>query len=185
MELLEAIRTRRTVRNLKSDPISDEQLNTILEAIRWTPSWANTQPWEVIVVKDQTLKERLDETLPKGNPAHKAMINAPVVLVLCGIKGKSGFYRGEVSTDKGDWFMFDVGAATYSASLAAHELGLGSVIVGLFDAPKAEKILGVPEDRAVVVMLPVGIPEKIPSAPKKKELSEFVYENTYGHKGGN
>jgi len=184
MELLEAIRTRRTVRNLKSDPISDEQLNTILEAIRWTPSWTNAQPWEVIVVKDQTLKERLDETLPKGNPAHKAMINAPVVLVLCGIKGKSGFYRGEASTDKGDWFMFDVGAATYSASLAAHELGLGSVIVGLFDAPKAEKILGVPDDKAVVVMLPIGIPEKIPSAPKRKELSEFVYENTYGNKGG-
>ena len=180
MEVLEAIKTRRTVRKLGSEPISDDQLNTILEAIRWTPSWANMQPWEVIVVKDQTVKERLAETLPKGNPALKAMVNAPIVLAICGIKGKSGFYRGEVSTDKGDWFMFDVGAATYSASLAAHELGLGSVIVGLFDAPKAEKILGVPDDKAVVVLLPIGVPEKIPSAPKRKELSEFVYENTYG-----
>ena len=184
MELLEAIKTRRTVRNLKSDPITEDQLKTILEAIQWTPSWANMQPWEVIVVRDQTLKEKLDETLPKGNPAHKAMINAPVVLVLCGIKGKSGFYRGEVSTDKGDWYMFDVGAATYGASLAAHDLGLGSVIVGLFDAPKAGKILGIPEDRAVAVMLPIGVPEKVPSAPKRKALDEFVYENTYGHKGG-
>ncbi len=180
MEVLEAIKTRRTVRKLGSEPISDDQLNTILEAIRWTPSWANMQPWEVIVVKDQTVKERLAETLPKGNPALKAMVNAPIVLAICGIKGKSGFYRGEVSTDKGDWFMFDVGAATYSASLAAHELGLGSVIVGLFDAPKAEKILGVPDDKAVVALLPIGVPEKIPSAPKRKELSEFVYENTYG-----
>ncbi len=180
MEVLEAIKTRRTVRKLGSEPISDDQLNTILEAIRWTPSWANMQPWEVIVVKDQTVKERLAETLPKGNPALKAMVNAPIVLAICGIKGKSGFYRGEVSTDKGDWFMFDVGAATYSASLAAHELGLGSVIVGLFDAPKAEKILGVPDDKAVVVLLPIGVPEEIPSAPKRKELSEFVYENTYG-----
>ena len=180
MEVLEAIKTRRTVRKLGSEPISDDQLNTILEAIRWTPSWANMQPWEVIVVKDQTVKERLAETLPKGNPALKAMVNAPIVLAICGIKGKSGFYRGEVSTDKGDWFMFDVGAATYSASLAAHELGLGSVIVGLFDAPKAEKILGVPDDKAVVALLPIGVPEEIPSAPKRKELSEFVYENTYG-----
>ncbi|MBW1659006.1 MAG: nitroreductase family protein [Deltaproteobacteria bacterium] len=180
MEVLEAIKTRRTVRKLGSEPISDDQLNTILEAIRWTPSWANMQPWEVIVVKDQAVKERLAETLPKGNPALKAMVNAPIVLAICGIKGKSGFYRGEVSTDKGDWFMFDVGAATYSASLAAHELGLGSVIVGLFDAPKAEKILGVPDDKAVVVLLPIGVPEEIPSAPKRKELSEFVYENTYG-----
>ncbi|RTZ94464.1 MAG: nitroreductase, partial [Deltaproteobacteria bacterium] len=105
-------------------------------------------------------------------------------LVLCGIKGKSGFYRGEASTDKGDWFMFDVGAATYSATLAAHNLGLGSVIVGLFDAPKAEEILGIPEDKAVVVMLPIGIPEKIPKAPRRKELDEFVYETKYGSKGG-
>jgi nitroreductase len=184
MELLETIKTRRTVRNLKSDPISEEQLNTILEAVRWTPSWANMQPWEVIVVKDQAMKKRLAETLPKGNPALKAMLNAPVVLVLCGIKGKSGYYRGEVSTDKGDWFMYDVGAATYSASLAAYDLGLGSVIVGLFDAPKAEEILDVPEDRAVVVFLPVGVPEKIPSAPKRKELNEFVFETKYGNKGG-
>ncbi len=184
MELLEAIKTRRTVRNLKSDPISDEQLKTILEAIRWTPSWTNAQPWEVIVVKDQAMKERLNETLPPGNPAKKAMVNAPVVLVLCGIKGKSGFYRGEASTDKGDWFMFDVGAATYSATLAAHNLGLGSVIVGLFDAPKAEEILGIPEDKAVVVMLPIGVPEKIPKAPRRKELDEFVYETKYGSKGG-
>ncbi len=180
MELLEAIKTRRTVRNLKSDPISDKQIETILEAIRWTPSWTNAQPWEVIVVKNQAIKERLNETLPRGNPAHKAMLKAPVVLVLCGIKGKSGYYRGEASTDKGDWYMFDVGAATYGASLAAHDLGLGSVIVGLFDAPKAEEILGVPEDRAVVVMLPIGVPEKIPSAPKRKELYEFVFETTYG-----
>jgi len=184
MELLEAIKTRRTVRKLKSDPISGAQLNAILEAIRWAPSWANMQPWEVIVVKDQAVKERLAETLPKGNPALKAMVNAPVVLAIFGIKGKSGFYRGEVSTDKGDWFMYDVGAATYCASLAAHDLGLGSVIVGLFDASKAGEILGVPEKSAVVVLLPVGVPEKIPSAPKRKELSDFVFETKYGNKGG-
>ncbi len=179
MDVLEAIRARRATREMKPDPISDEQLQAILEAIQWTPSWANTQCWEVVVVKDNKVKEQLAGTLPPGNPAFKAMTQAPVVLVMCGIKGRSGFYKGEVSTDKGDWFMFDVGAATLNACLAAHAQGLGSVIVGLFDASKAEEILGVPEGVAVVALLPIGIPDRVPEGPKRKELSDFVYENHY------
>jgi len=183
VEVLEAIKTRRATRRLKSDPITKEQLETILESIRWTPSWANSQPWEVIVVKDQGMKERLAKTLSKGNPALKAMRQAPVVLVMCGEKGLAGFKRGEPTTDKGDWFMFDVGAATLNACLSAHAQGLGSVIVGLFDAPKAGEILGVPDGVSVVAFLPVGYPERIPSAPKRKVLTEFVFENHY--RGGN
>jgi nitroreductase len=179
MELMEAINTRRAVRRIKSDPIPDDALKTILTAIQMTPSWANTQCWEIVVVKDQAVKEQLAETLPEGNPALKAMTQAPVVLVLCGIKGLAGFKRGESTTDKGDWFMFDVGAATQNASLAAHALGLGSVVVGLFDAPKAGEIVGAPDQVSVVALLPVGYPERIPSAPKRKDLKTFVYENHY------
>ena len=179
MDVLEAIRNRRAIRKLKSDPVTDEQLEVIYEAIRWTPSWANTQCWEVIAVTDPQLKEQLAATLPPGNPALKAMTAAPVVLVMCAKRGLAGFKKGEVTTDKGDWFMFDVGAATLNASLAAHAQGLGSVIVGLFDAPKAEKILGVPEDVSVVTLLPIGIPEKLPSGPRRKEIFEFVHKNHY------
>lgn len=179
MEVIEAIKTRRATRRLKSDPITKEQLHRILEAIQWTPSWANTQCWEVVVVKDSKVKEQLAGTLPPGNPAFKAMTQAPVVLVMCGKKGQAGFYKGEASTDKGDWFMFDVGAATLNASLAAHAQGLGSVIVGLFDAPKAGKILGVPDGVSVVVFLPIGYPERVPSAPKRNELTKFVFEDHY------
>ena len=179
MDILEAIRTRRATRRLKSDPISDEQLQVILEAIQWTPSWANTQCWEVVVVKDRNVREQLAGTLSPGNPAFKAMTQAPVVLVMCGKRKLAGFKKGEATTDKGDWFMFDVGAATLNACLAAHAQGLGSVIVGLFDAPKAEEILGVPEGVAVVALLPIGVPERVPEGPKRKELSDFVYENHY------
>ncbi len=179
MDVLKAIRERRAVRKLRSDPITDEQLEVIYEAIRWTPSWANTQCWEVIAVTDQKLKEALAATLPPGNPAFKAMTTAPVVLVMCGKRGVAGFKKGAVTTDKGDWFMFDVGAATLNACLATHAQGLGSVIVGLFDAPKVEEILGVPDDLSVVVLLPIGIPEVLPSGPGRKEISEFVHKNYY------
>ena len=179
MELMDAINTRRAIRRIKSDPISEDVLNTVLTAIQMTPSWANTQCWEVVVVKDQAVKEQLAETLPAGNPALKAMTQAPAVLVMCGKRGLAGFKKGETTTDKGDWFMFDVGAATQNASLAAHALGLGSVVVGLFDAPKAGEIVGVPAQVSVVALLPLGYPERIPTAPKRKDLKEFVYENHY------
>lgn len=179
MELSEAVKGRRTVRKFKADDISSKDLEEILEAIRWAPSWANTQCWEVIVVKDGNRKMMLAETLPQGNPATGAMTRAPIVLAICAGKGVSGFYKGRPSTDKGDWFMFDAGLAVQNMCLKAHSLGLGTVIVGLFEAKRAEEVLKVPEDRSVVVLVPLGFPEKVPNAPKRKEISEFVRYETY------
>jgi len=180
MDLIEAIKGRRSIRKYKPDPVPEEVLKTILEAVRWSPSWANTQCWEVAVVKDQNVKSELATVLSKGNPALSSMTDAPVVLVLCGRKGVSGFYKGQASTVKGDWLMFDTGIAMQSLCLAAHELGLGTVIVGLFDHKKAEEILGVPQDREVVAITPLGYPAAEGVAPKRKEISEFVFYERYG-----
>ncbi len=180
MELMEAIKTRRSVRNFLSDkPLSEDDIQKLLEAVQWAQSWANTQCWEVIVVKSQEVKEKLQETLPKTNPAFKAMAEAPVVFVLCGKLQAAGYYKGHVTTKFGDWFMFDIGIASQNLCLRAHDLGLGSVIVGLFDHNKAKEVLGVPEGYEVVVMIPVGYPAKIPSPPKRKEISEFTHYDKF------
>jgi nitroreductase len=175
MELMEAIKTRRSVRNFEPKDVTDEQVNQILEAVQWAQSWANTQCWEVIVVQNPETKSKLQETLPKTNPAFKAMTEAPVIFVLCGKLQTSGYYKGQVTTKFGDWFMFDIGIAAQNLCLRVHDLGLGSVIVGLFDHNKAKEVLGVPEGYEVVVMIPVGYPAKVPSAPKRKEISEFTH----------
>jgi nitroreductase len=180
MELMEAIKRRRSIRKYKPDPVSEEVLRTILEAMRWSPSWANTQCWEVVVVKDQNVKSELAATLVKTNPALSSMAEAPLIIVLCGKKGVSGFKKGEAATVKGDWLMFDTGIAMQSLCLAAHELGLGTVIVGLFDHKKVEEILGVPQDREVVAITPLGYPAAEGVAPKRKGISEFVFYERYG-----
>jgi len=172
-DLIEIIKGRRSIRKYQDKDVPDESLNKILEAIQWSPSWANTQCWEVIVVKDPAIKEKLQGTLVK-NPATKAMVQAPVVLVLCGKLKSSGYYKDQVTTKFGDWFMFDLGIATQSLCLAAYDLGLGTVIVGLFDHNKTKKILGVPEGYEVVSMIPMGYPAKVPEAPKRREISEFT-----------
>jgi nitroreductase len=108
------------------------------------------------------------------------MIEAPLVVVLCGRKGISGFKKGEAATVRGDWLMFDTGIAMQSLCLAAYGLGLGTVVIGLFDHNKAEEILGLPQNIEVVAMTPLGYPAAQGAAPKRKEVSEFVFYEKYG-----
>lgn len=183
MELMDAIRGRRSVRRYLPEAVPEASLQAVLEAVRWAPSWANTQCWEVIVVKEAKIKRELSETLTATNPARSAMIEAPVVLVLCGKKGVAGYYKGTMATAKGDWLMFDVGLAMENLCLAAYGQGLGTVIVGLFDHRKAEEILKVPLEVEVVAMTPLGYPAREGGAPRRKELSEFVHFETYGEHG--
>ncbi len=179
MDLMEAIKGRRSIRKYKPDPVPEEVFRKMMEAVRWSPSWANTQCWEVIVVKDPNMKSQLANTLTTTNPARSSMTEAPLVIVLCGKKGVSGFKKGEVATVKGDWLMFDTGIAMQSFCLAAYGQGLGTVVVGLFDHKKAEEILGVPQNVEVVAMTPLGYPAAEGSAPKRKEFSEFIFYEKY------
>src|SRR5512135_1272015 len=94
MDLTVAIKGRRSIRKYKSDPVPEEALRAVLEAVQWAPSWANTQCCELIVVKDPKVKSELATTLSKGNPATSSMTEAPVVVVVCGKKGISGYYKG-------------------------------------------------------------------------------------------
>lgn len=178
-ELMEAIKDRRSIRKYEDKAVPDDLLNQVLEAVQWAPSWANTQCWEIIVVKEQATKEKLQETMAKGNPATKAIVNAPVVLAVCGKLKSSGYYKEQVTTKFGDWFMFDLGIATQSLCLAAHDLGLGTVIVGLFDHDQAARVVGLPEGYELVSLIPLGYPAKISSAPKRREISEFSHSEKF------
>jgi nitroreductase len=149
-DVMEVIQGRRGIRKYQDREIPEEHLMTILEAIRWSPSWANTQCWEVIVIKDPAIKLKVQETLTPSNPALKAIVEAPVVIAMCGRLESAGYKKGEATTKFGDWFMFDLGIATQTLCLAAHNLNLGTVIVGLFNHDKAKEVLRVPEGFEVV-----------------------------------
>ncbi len=194
MELFEAIKNRRSIRRYTSDQVDEKKIETILEAGRWAPSWSNTQCWRFVVVRDPQIKSKLAETLLKfklpdkeiDNPATNIIKTVPAVIVVCAEMGKSGTPPGpgggggEFITDKGDWFMFDTALAVQNMVLAAHALGLGTVIIGTFDAAKAEKALGVPKGYRVVTLFPVGVPAHEGKAPPRKELFELVIKNKWG-----
>ena len=182
MEVLEVIKSRRSIRRYKTIPVDDQTMALVLEAARWAPSWANRQCWRFVVVRDSNIKAELADTLNDTNPACEAIRSAPVVIVACAELKKSGFSRdiGQPSTDKGEyWFMFDVALAMQNLVLTAHSLGLGTVYIGLFDVKKAAEILGVPPGFCVVTMTPLGYPDQEPSSRPRKELAEIVFYDKY------
>ena len=183
MEAIEAIKTRRSIRQYKTTPVDSKTIELVLDAARLAPSWKNSQCWRFIVVRDNNVKVELSNTLSASNRAIESVRNAPVVIVVCAELGKSGYIDGKLATDKGEWwYMFDVALATENLMLAAHSLGLGTVAAGLFDAKRAADILQVPQGLCVVLMLPLGYPAIEPEPIPKKELSEIVFYDKYGFK---
>ena len=154
-------------------------VNELLYSAKWSPSWGNTQCWELIIVDDKKQKENLTKTLTKKNPAALAVSNAPIVIALCAQLGTSGYYNGKQITKYTDWFMYDLGILTQNICLTAHNLGLGTVIVGAFDHDKAKTYLAVPENFEIVSLLPVGYPAHSPSPTKRRKISDFVHRNHF------
>ncbi|MDR3629008.1 MAG: nitroreductase family protein [Desulfocapsaceae bacterium] len=178
-ELGQIIRERRSIRRYEERAVEKEKLTAVLEAGRWAPSWGNSQCWEIIVVQEKELKEKLSGTLTKKNPATLTVMDAPVVLAMCSESKKSGYYNGQQITRYQDWLLYDLGLASQNVCLAAHDLGLGTVIVGAFDHGLVEKILGIPDGYQVVSLIPMGYPAHAPSAPKRRELTSFVHYDNF------
>lgn len=153
----------------------------VIEAARWSPSWANTQVCRYIIVKNQETKERLASALSSANPARAALVDAPVTICVVAKEGVSGFYKGEPSTNKdGYWFMYDAGIAMEHIALAAWNFGLGTVHIGAFDAKKAEDVLGTPAGFTIVAMTPLGYFDDAPKATPRNKIEEITYLDAFG-----
>lgn len=189
MDVFDAIRNRRSIRHYKTDPVDDKTVQAVMEAAHWAPSWGNMQCWRFITIRDPAIKSQVADTLtkikvdnePVENAAAKAIKQAPVLVVLCAETSKAGCNPdGTPLTDKGEyWYMFDTALAMENLTLAAHALGLGTVIVGNFDAVRAGKILEVPSGFCVVTMTPLGFPDRKGQVSPRKQLSDVVYQEKF------
>jgi nitroreductase len=182
MELGEALAGRRSIRRFTDEFVGDDEIRQLLEAARLAQSWANTQAWEFVVVRDREVMGRIVDTYAKNNPATKCSLAASALIVACARTGVSGCHGGREVTKHPNWFMFDLGIAVQNLCLKAHELGLGTVVVGFLDHDACKKAVGLPEGYEVVVVLPVGRPAAVPkSGPPRKELKEFVHLDRFGN----
>ena len=177
MEALECIKTRRSVRKYTEQPVDRALLEQVVAAAAYAPSWKNTQIARYTVVTDPAKKQRLaDECMMDFAFNQKTSSHAPALVVVTAITGRSGYERdGSFSTSQGThWQSFDAGVAAQTFCLAAHALGLGTVIMGIFDEAKVRAVLDLPAEQMVSAIIAIGHPAEQPVCPKRKDVDTLL-----------
>lgn len=188
MTALEAIRTRRSIRRFKSDPIERETIERLLEAAVLAPSAKNSQPWRFTVIQESKRSEMI-EVIRKGVATREAegvevgtiqwsmqvMEQAPVTIF---VHNTDGIHPWKPRKEHESWWdlatVQSVGAAIQNMLLAATELGLGSLwIADVWDAyPEINAWLGT--DDQLVSAVSFGVPDVDPPVPARKPMDEIV-----------
>lgn len=178
METIKCIKERRSIRKFKAEPVAREVISEIVTAAAYAPSWKNTQISRYIVVEDEAVKAKIaDECVLGFTYNAKTIKGAPQLVVVTYVAGRSGFEKdGSYTTSKEDrWENFDAGIAAQTFCLAAHDKGVGTVILGIFDDDKVREAADVPEGQKVAALIAMGYPEgDAPAAPKRKAAEELV-----------
>lgn len=175
MNVAECLKTRRSIRKYKPDPVDHSVIDSIVSQASYSPSWKNTQITRYTAVEDPAL---LAQIADRYTPDYNSNIirQAPVLMAVSYVKGRCGYERdGSFTTRKGDrWQMFDVGVSCQSFCLAAWEMGLGTVIMGVFDEDGITRLLDLPEDQELGALIAVGYPDIKPEAPKRKTVEQLL-----------
>jgi len=171
MDLMEAIKTRRSVRRYKALEIPETLLREVLNAARLAPSADNAQPWKIVVVRDEQLKLKLAAACN----GQKFIAQAPMVLVACGLPDEAFQTVGGYMSSH----VIDASIAVDHLTLAAHALGLGTCWIAWFKEEKVREILGIPEDVRVVALTPLGYPDETPERTPRKNLEDLTVFDKY------
>ncbi|HJX24484.1 MAG TPA: nitroreductase family protein [Candidatus Bathyarchaeia archaeon] len=174
MEVLDAIKARRSVRAYLPDTVPEEVLERILEAARFAPSAGNIQPWHFIVVTDPQKRTQIS----KGGRFARFLSESPTVIVGCGMKR---------STTK--WHVVDTTIAMQNMVLAATSEGLGTCWIGSFNEVEVKKLLRIPEEFTVVALLAIGYPREVTGLKssfiklfrRKKSIREIADREEFGN----
>ncbi len=170
MDVLDAIKKRRSIRMYKKDPVERDKLSKVLEAARLAPSAANKQPWRFIIVTDPDTKEKLRSAYDR-----EWFIQAPVIIVGCAVPNES-WQR----MDGEQYWKIDLAIAMQNLILASTEQGLGTCWIGAFNEKAAKKTLGIPKNVRVIAMTPLGYPaEKKDPVTERKPIEDIIKNNKW------
>jgi nitroreductase len=173
LDVLKAIKERRSIRSFTDENVSEETVKQLIEAARWAPSAGNTQPLELVVVRNLDVKRKLTVAALNQTLIQKAS----VVLVICADISRSK--RGYGGRGEKLYSIQDTAAATENILLAAQELGLATCWIGAFNEKSVANVINAPKNTKPVAIIPVGYPAVKPSAPKKRDVTEIVHYETF------
>lgn len=181
METEKCIRERRSVRKFTDQKIPHEMFEKLVEISRFAPSWKNTQVVRYHVIDDVELKEKLaDECMNnfvyncKTTKRAAALVVMTVVEKICGYEEDGSF----TTPRKDAWEMFDAGCSAQNFCLAAHDNGIGTVVLGIFDAAKIKEYCNIPENENVAALIATGYPETVGKpAPPRNSVDKILSFN--------
>lgn len=181
MELKLCIETRRSIRKFEEREVPRELIEQLVRQASYAPSWKNTQTVRYNAVYNRDMIRKIADEAVLGFEWNAKIISAaPVLVIVTTVDKRSGYERdGSFSTSKGThWQSFDAGLSVQNFCLSAHENGLGTVILGVFDEAKISEIIGIPQGESVSALIPIGYPAEQPVMPKRKSTEELlrIYE---------
>ncbi len=177
MDAQTCILTRRSVRKFTQEPVSREALKKIVSLAAYAPSWKNTQVSRYIAIEDPAVQQDIiDQFCLPGSNNPSIIASAPLLIAQTFVKNRCGFERdGTYTTDRDEgWQYFDCGIAAQTFCLAAHDLGLATVIMGIFDRKGLQEYLQLPEDQELMALIALGHPEVVGEAPKRKDVDVLL-----------
>jgi nitroreductase len=181
MELIDALRNRRSVRSYQARPVEREKLEELAEALRISPSASNQQPWRLVLVDDPELKgEVAGATFGKAIGFNRFAMGAPVMAVIV-IEPPRALNRVGAALKGREYPLIDIGIAAAQLALRAADLGLGTCLLGWFDERKVKKLLGIPRARRIGLLATVGYPVEgvAQGNSRRKPLDEARSYNRY------
>lgn len=158
MSFLDLCKQRFSVRSYSAEPVSESQLEYILECARLAPSAVNLQPWRFIVVKSETVRQQVQSCYKRE------WIAQALLYIICVVRHQEEWVRRD-GKRHGD---IDIAIAAEHICMAATEQGLGSCWVCNFDATRLHELLGLEPDEEASVIVPIGHPAAELEVPEKK-----------------
>lgn len=170
---LDLVRSRRSIRRYKPDPVPPELVETCIDAARYAPTACNRQSWKFIIargaVKDRLVAEALGGIVVPNKWAATAPVIAVIAMDLDAI-----VHRIAGRIKKIRYHMVDAGIAGEHFVLQATELGLGTCWIGWFNKRAVKRILDLPAGWDVPAMIAVGFPDQEPGEKRRKDIAEIV-----------
>ena len=199
MDVLEAIRKRRSIRDYKHDEIPEDVLDRLLESLRLAPTGGNRQPFKFIVIRDAATREKVASACrwQPGMPRGQAFVaDAPVVIVACGSEkdavtrfNKDGTPSPSIGVppdaiDKdpieyNNLLAVDMAIALDHLTLVAAEEGLGTCWIAALDERELKEVLSVPEEMRLLFVMPVGYAVSWPEPRPRKALEDIICRDRY------
>ncbi|MDP2720054.1 MAG: nitroreductase family protein [Dehalococcoidia bacterium] len=205
-DFLELVKKRRSIRRFKPDPLPDDYVEKIIEAARWSPSGANSQPWEFVVVKDRDTKEKIGEWFQEAaelssrventrdsemrhssansNVARPGFIDAPVLILLCGdLRTREVYPLASMLTRADKIFYSSLASAFLYMHLAATTLGLASRWVSstanTLPQARIKNLLGIPKEFEIYDTMALGYPASAPRPRFVRERQGMVHREKF------